>query len=99
MRVKCSCGLVRQNDARVTCERPGDGDALFLPTAKVRRKTVVLLREPDLLEQFLRALLPFGSGHALEVEHEFHVFSCAKSWKEIKSLEDEANVLQSERGK
>ena len=50
--------LVREHDARVVHERPGDGDALPLAAREFARAVVHTVTQADALERVLRALAP-----------------------------------------
>jgi len=70
-------------------ERPGDRDALQLPTGELRRQVVVVLVQPDQVEELRNPppdLLARRSGH---LQREGDVLEDGLGWQEAEVLEDD----------
>ena len=82
-RVESRGRLVRQDYARRAGEGACNGNALLLASAQIGGKRVVLL-------------LCFRSANVFQLQGEFHVFPHRQRWKQVESLEYEADVFETD---
>jgi hypothetical protein len=62
--------LVREEQPGAVRERRAEGDALLLPARELARKRVAAVRQPDALEELVRARVPVAGRRAGEAELE-----------------------------
>ena len=98
-RIECGGRLVCHQDLRIAGQRTGDGDALLLAAAQLRRISVETISEADHGQQFARTLTCDAFADAHEVEGNHHVFGRRQHRKQIVGLEDEPEMLQAQRAK
>src|SRR5260370_31634612 len=84
--------LIHQQDARVECERSGDGDALFHAARELRRITLLKPREADEIDKGLRPRLTLLAGQRLALKPVEHILAHRLPWKQREVLEHDAAV-------
>jgi hypothetical protein len=91
--VECRRGFVKQHQLRLHGKSPGDGHALLLPTGKLRRVYVELVRQPDLAEQLVGVGLRLLLLGLLDADGGFHhVLDGGEMREEIEELEDHPDL-------
>ena len=73
-------------------QRPGNPDALFLPTGQLRRIDVMLLLQPHQLQQRFHFAPPLGLRHASHLERQFDVLPHGLGRHQVEVLEDHADA-------
>ena len=95
LRIESARRLVEKHDLRRHCERPRDGDALFLPAGKAPRVDVFFIPQTDFSKQ------PFRCGHDVFFFHFFHIHRSRQQIvqyghvrEEIERLKDHAHLSE-----
>src|SRR5882672_1823181 len=94
--VEIAAGLIREQQARLVCQRARNGNALLLATRQYVDAAGGPGCETHLLEELLRVATRAGPTHAIELEHETHVLFDVERRDQVEELVDESDVATPE---
>ncbi len=92
LRIEVSGRLIRQQDRRITRQRPRHRNALLLTAGELRWIVLDAMRHADPLQRFMHFLLALRRSHAAIRQRQLHILIHIQIADQIESLEDEANL-------